>query len=180
MSARPPDLDFWTGRTARGGVRAAEHCPISILQAHGGGALPRLALWTTERFVRFSSTLAVDLPRRYKTAPRPRVKVNGLLGTPFPNTSGVKLQRAAPSQGYSTGTGTRLEVQLRMIRNDTTRAFAIRGIPRSQARTEASPHRPWSACRRRGAHALKERGLVDDTMIAPSPPETPSCPYSGS
>jgi hypothetical protein len=43
-------------------VRAAEHCPISILQAHGGGAIPRLALWTIDRFVRFLSELAVDLP----------------------------------------------------------------------------------------------------------------------
>ena len=43
-------------------MRAAEHCPISILQAHGGGAIPRLALWTTERFVRFSSAPAVELP----------------------------------------------------------------------------------------------------------------------
>jgi hypothetical protein len=31
------------GRTARGGVRAAEHCPVCILQARGGGAIPWLA-----------------------------------------------------------------------------------------------------------------------------------------
>ena len=41
--------------TAPGGERVPEHCPISVLQAHGGGAIPRLALWTIDRFVRFSS-----------------------------------------------------------------------------------------------------------------------------
>ena len=41
LSARPPDLAApRRPHTARGGVRAAEHCPISILQAHGGGAIP--------------------------------------------------------------------------------------------------------------------------------------------
>ena len=39
------------GRTAQGGVCVAEHCPVSILQAHGGDATPRFALWTIERFV---------------------------------------------------------------------------------------------------------------------------------
>jgi hypothetical protein len=49
-------------------VRAAKHCPISILQAHGGGAIPGLALWTTERFVAVTSALAVDLPGSCSTA----------------------------------------------------------------------------------------------------------------
>jgi hypothetical protein len=43
-------------------VRAAEHCPISILQAHGGGAIPGFALWTIDRFVAVSSALAVEQP----------------------------------------------------------------------------------------------------------------------
>jgi len=54
---------FLDGDTAPGGGRVPEHCPISILQAHGGGAIPRLALWT-KRFVRLLSALAVELPRR--------------------------------------------------------------------------------------------------------------------
>ena len=53
---------FLDGDTAPGGERVPEHCPISILQAHGGGAIPRLALWT-KRFVRLLSALAVELPR---------------------------------------------------------------------------------------------------------------------
>jgi hypothetical protein len=48
-------------------VRAAEHCPISILQAHGGGAIPRRALSTIDRFVAVSCEPAVELP-----VPRPR------------------------------------------------------------------------------------------------------------
>ena len=43
LSARPPDLAFVDGDTAPGGGRVPEHCPVSILQAHGGDAIPRLA-----------------------------------------------------------------------------------------------------------------------------------------
>jgi hypothetical protein len=50
------------GDPAPGGGRAPDHCPISILQAHGGGAIPGFALWTIDRFVAVSSTLAVELP----------------------------------------------------------------------------------------------------------------------
>jgi len=46
------------------GLHVPEHCPISILQAHGGGAIPGFALWTTERFVAVSSEPLVDLPWR--------------------------------------------------------------------------------------------------------------------
>ena len=45
LSAWPPDLAFWTGtRPQVVSMIVLEHCPISILQAHGGGAIPRLAL----------------------------------------------------------------------------------------------------------------------------------------
>jgi len=57
---------------APGGLHVPEHCPISILQAHGGGAIPEVALWTTERFVRFLSTLAVDHPKHNVPAAPPR------------------------------------------------------------------------------------------------------------
>jgi hypothetical protein len=62
LSARPPDLDFWTGTRPGCGGRVPEHCPISILQAHGGGALPGFALSTIDRFVRVSSQPAVEQP----------------------------------------------------------------------------------------------------------------------
>ena len=46
LSARPPDLAFWTGTRPRvvGVSPSIDHCPISILQAHGGGAIPGFAL----------------------------------------------------------------------------------------------------------------------------------------
>ena len=43
-------------------MRAAEHCPVSILQVRGGDAIPRLALWAIERFVAVTSTPAVEPP----------------------------------------------------------------------------------------------------------------------
>ena len=45
-------------------MRAAEHYPGSILQARGGNAIPRLALWAIDRFVAVTITLAVELPGR--------------------------------------------------------------------------------------------------------------------
>ena len=44
-------------------MRAAEHCPVCILQARGGGAIPELALSTTERFVRLLTGPAMELPK---------------------------------------------------------------------------------------------------------------------
>ena len=44
LSAQPPDLATATAAQRRGGVRAAEHCPVCILQAHGGDAIPGFAL----------------------------------------------------------------------------------------------------------------------------------------
>ena len=62
LSARPHDLAHRDGGTARGGVRAAEHCPVCILQARGGGAIPGFALSTIERFVAITTAPAVELP----------------------------------------------------------------------------------------------------------------------
>ena len=62
-SENPAWVLFLTGRPHM----VPEHCPISILQAHGGDAIPGLALWTTERFVAVLSELAVELPA---TSPR--------------------------------------------------------------------------------------------------------------
>ena len=44
-------------------MRAAEHCPVSILQARGGDAIPEVALWAIDRFVRLLSAPAVELPQ---------------------------------------------------------------------------------------------------------------------
>jgi len=44
-------------------VRAAEHCPVSILQARGDDAIPEVALWAIDRFVAVTPTLAVEPPQ---------------------------------------------------------------------------------------------------------------------
>ena len=63
LSTQPPALAFCMDRdTAPGGDHVPEHCPVSILQAHGGDAIPHLALWTIDRFVRFLSQPLVELP----------------------------------------------------------------------------------------------------------------------
>ena len=69
LSARPPDLATATAAQPEVDWCAcgrAIDCPISILnsksQVHGGGAIPGFALWTIDRFVAVSSTLAVELP----------------------------------------------------------------------------------------------------------------------
>ena len=63
LSAQPPALAFWTGtRPQRWFDRVPEHCPVCILQAHGGDATPRFALWTINRFVAVTSQPLVELP----------------------------------------------------------------------------------------------------------------------
>ena len=67
LSARPPDLADAAGTRPRVVSRCMspcvpEHCPISILQAHGGGAIPGFALWTIDPFVAVSSEPAVEPP----------------------------------------------------------------------------------------------------------------------
>ena len=64
LSARPHDLAdaaITRPRVVAGG-RVIEHCPVCILQARGGNAIPRLALWAIERFVAVTSTPAVEPP----------------------------------------------------------------------------------------------------------------------
>ena len=84
-----------------------------------------------------------------------RVKVNGQLGAPFPNKSGVK--QGCPLSGVLYILVQ--EVQLHMIRSDPT----IRGIP-IPGPDGALPPRAMRLPK--VEHALTERGLVDDTMIA--------------
>ena len=85
-----------------------------------------------------------------------RVKLNGQLGGPFPNTSGVK--QGDPVSGLLFILVQ--EVQLRMIRDDPS----IKGIPipGPDGRVTA----PAAMRLQQHTHALKERGLVDDTMVA--------------
>ena len=53
LSAWPPDLATATAAQPEVAcVRpAAEHCPVCILQARGGGAIPEVVLSTIDRFV---------------------------------------------------------------------------------------------------------------------------------
>ena len=68
LSARPPDLAFWTGTRPQVVSMFLSIVPFlySKRTALGGGAIPRLALSKSERFVAISSTLAVELPPRIR------------------------------------------------------------------------------------------------------------------
>ena len=83
-----------------------------------------------------------------------RLKLNGRLSAPFPNTSGVK--QGCPLSGILYVLVQ--EVQLRMIRADK----AIKGIPIPGPDGELATHATRLAS---GAgDTLTDRGLVDDTM----------------
>ena len=84
-----------------------------------------------------------------------RVKLNGRLCAPFPNTSGVK--QGCPLSGILYVLVQ--EVQLRMIRTDP----AIKGIPIPGPDGEPAAHAMRLTSK---GHTLTERGLVDDTMVA--------------
>ena len=89
------------------------------------------------------------------TGAETRVKVNGQLGAPFPNTSGVK--QGCPLSGILYILVQ--EVQLRMIRSDP----AIRGIPIPGP--DGALASPAARLASKG-DSLTDRGLVDDTMVA--------------
>ena len=62
---------------APGGDRVPEHCPVSILQAHGVDGRPGLAGWTIERFVRLLTPPAVEQPySRFNPRLEPRLFSN--------------------------------------------------------------------------------------------------------
>ena len=84
-----------------------------------------------------------------------RVKINGRLCAPFPNTSGVK--QGCPLSGILYVLVQ--EVQLYMIRSDP----GIKGIPIPGPDGELPTHATRLATE---GDALTERGLVDDTMVA--------------
>jgi hypothetical protein len=50
LSARPPDLADVAGTRPRPRVvlHVPEHCPVCMLHAHGGDAIPGFALWTID------------------------------------------------------------------------------------------------------------------------------------
>ena len=83
-----------------------------------------------------------------------RVKINGRLCAPFPNTSGVK--QGCPLSGILYVLVQ--EVQLYMIRSDP----GIKGIPIPGPDGELPTHATRLATE---GDALTERGLVDDTMV---------------
>ena len=84
-----------------------------------------------------------------------RLKLNGRLSAPFPNTSGVK--QGCPLSGILYVLVQ--EVQLRMIRADK----GIKGIPIPGPDGELATHATRLAS---GRDILTDRGLVDDTMVA--------------
>lgn len=84
-----------------------------------------------------------------------RLKLNGRLSAPFPNTSGVK--QGCPLSGILYVLVQ--EVQLRMIRADT----AIKGIPIPDPDGVLATHVTRLASK---GDTLTDRGLVDDTMVA--------------
>ena len=63
LSAQPPALAFWTGTRPQVVTVSPSIDPFnSILQAHGGDAIPELALWTIDLLYRFLSQPLVELP----------------------------------------------------------------------------------------------------------------------
>ena len=99
----------------------------------------------------------IDAVRTLYNGAETRVKINGHLTAPFPNTSGVK--QGCPLSGLLYILVQ--EVQLRMIREDSS----IHGIPIPGPDGELAPA-PAATRLAPQEHTLKERGLVDDTMIA--------------
>ena len=63
-------------------MRAAEHCPVCILQAHGGDAIPGFAGWTIERFVAVTTPPAVEpwnYPAQLQPSPVGRAVARSIL-----------------------------------------------------------------------------------------------------
>jgi len=165
-----PQTGYVVGRTYDENVRIVRQTAhdINHHRPHDGGIM--LMLDNAKAFDRLQHKFALDVLRAFNlpdslinavrtlyNGAETRVKINGHLAAPFPNTSGVK--QGCPLSGLLYVLVQ--EVQLRMIREDTS----IRGIPipgpdgelaPAPAATRLAPH----------AHTLKERGLVDDTMIA--------------
>ena len=161
---------YVVGRTYDENVRIVRQTAhdINHHRPHDGGVM--LMLDNTKAFDRLQHDFALDVLRAFNLPPslinavqtlyngaETRVKVNGHLAPPFPNTSGVK--QGCPLSGLLYILVQ--EVQMRMIREDAS----IRGIPIPGPDGELTPA-PAATHLAPPPHALKERGLVDDTMIA--------------
>ena len=165
-----PQTGYVVGRTYDENVRIVRQTAhdINHHRPHDGGVM--LMLDNAKAFDRLQHEFALDVLRAFNLPPslisavkmlyngaETRVKINGHLAPPFPNTSGVK--QGCPLSGLLYILVQ--EVQLRMIREDV----GIRGIPIPGPDGELTPA-PAATRLAPPPHALKERGLVDDTMIA--------------
>ena len=165
-----PQTGYVVGRSYDENVRVVRQTAhdINHHRPNDGGIM--LMLDNAKAFDRLQHEFALDVLRAFNLPPslidavralykdaETRVKINGHLTSPFPNTSGVK--QGCPLSGLLYILVQ--EVQLRMIREDTT----IRGIPIPGPDGELTPA-PAATRLTPPPHALKERGLVDDTMIA--------------
>jgi len=165
-----PQTGYVVGRSYDENVRVVRQTAhdINHHRPQDGGIM--LMLDNAKAFDRLQHEFALDVLRAFNLPPslinavqtlykdaETRVKINGHLTSPFPNTSGVK--QGCPLSGLLYILVQ--EVQLRMIREDTT----IRGIPIPGPDGELTPA-PAATRLAPPPHALKERGLVDDTMIA--------------
>ena len=165
-----PQTGYVVGRTYDENVRIVRQTAhdINHRRPHDGGVM--LMLDNAKAFDRLQHKFALDVLRAFNlpdslinavrtlyNGAETRVKINSHLTAPFPNTSGVK--QGCPLSGLLYILVQ--EVQLRMIREDAS----IRGIPIPGPDGELAPA-PAATRLAPRTHTLKERGLVDDTMIA--------------
>jgi len=165
-----PQTGYVVGRTYDENVRVVRQTAhdINHHRPHDGGIM--LMLDNAKAFDRLQHKFALDVLRAFNlpdslidavrtlyNGAETRVKINGHLTAPFPNTSGVK--QGCPLSGLLYILVQ--EVQLRMIREDSS----IHGIPIPGPDGELAPA-PAATRLAPQEHTLKERGLVDDTMIA--------------
>ena len=166
-----PQTGYVVGRAYDENVRIVRQTAhdINHHRPHDGGVM--LMLDNAKAFDRLQHQFALDVLhafttfppaslmqlKRFITEPRHASKLTDTSPPPFPNTSGVK--QGCPLSGLLYILVQ--EVQLRMIREDV----GIRGIPIPGPDGELTPA-PAATRLAPPPHALKERGLVDDTMIA--------------
>ena len=163
-----PQVGHCPGRTYDENVRLVRQTihDINKNRPDDGGIM--LCLDNAKAFDRLQHTFMIEVLRAFNlpedivhavktlySHAETRLKLNGRLSAPFPNTSGVK--QGCPLSGILYVLVQ--EVQLRMIRADK----AIKGIPIPGPDGELATHAARLAS---GGDTLTDRGLVDDTMVA--------------
>jgi len=163
-----PQVGHCPGRTYDENVRLVRQTIHDINKNRPGEGGIMLCLDNAKAFDRLQHAFMIDVLRAFNLPEdvihavktlysnvETRVKLNGQLGAPFPNTSGVK--QGCPLSGILYVLVQ--EVQLHMIRTDP----AIKGIPIPGPDGELASH---ATCLTSQGDTLTERGLVDDTMVA--------------